>query len=72
LSLIKHFSAWPYVTNFRQISQGKRGGGEVLTKLPGGVRVLVLDKVDTKFIRLVVNVLQLLQDGVALHTLVVI
>jgi hypothetical protein len=40
--------------------------------LPGSVRVLVLDEVDAELVRLVVNVLQLLQDGVALHALLVI
>jgi hypothetical protein len=40
--------------------------------LPGSVWVLVLDEVDAELVRLVVNVLQLLQDGVALHALLVI
>jgi hypothetical protein len=40
--------------------------------LPGSVGVLVLDKVDAELVRLVVDVLQLLQDGVTLHALLVI
>jgi hypothetical protein len=40
--------------------------------LPGSVGVLVLDEVDAELVRLVVNVLQLLQDGVAFHAFLVI
>ena len=40
--------------------------------LPGSMRIVVLDKVDPEAVRLVVDLLQTLKDGVTLDTLVIV
>ena len=56
--------------NVNQASHQSRCVVDVV--LPGGVCVIVLDKVDAVGVCLVIHSLQLLENGVTLHTLVII